>query len=301
MAVQASAINPIADLAEGWARPGRLRRLRRVARQQPLGVFGLVVLLLFVFLGVFGPQISPYNPRELQTGTPLASPSWDHFFGANKLGQDVFSRVIAGARVSLIISSTAVFLGAGVGSFLGILAGYYSRWIDYLVQRSSEAFAAFPGLVFYFLLMAAFGQGMKTIILAIAIGALFGGNRVLRGAAIAQRNALYIEAARSVGCPEWRIFLRHAVPNVLPLVVVVMSGALGGAILWESALSFLGLGLQPGTPSWGIDMSGANLSIARLGYWHVVVFPGIAISLVVLAANLLGDALRDVLDPRLRK
>lgn len=203
--------------------------------------------------------------------------------------------------MSLIISSAAVFLGAGVGSFLGILAGYYSRWIDYLVQRSSEAFAAFPGLVFYFILMAAFGQGMKTIIMAIAIGALFGGNRVLRGAAIVQRNSLYVEAARSIGCPEWRIFIRHAVPNVMPLVVVVMSGWLGGAILWESALAFLGLGVSPGTPSWGIDMSGGNLGIARLGYWHIVVFPGIAISLVVLAANLLGDALRDVLDPRLRK
>ena len=282
-------------------RLSRGRRLARVAKQQPLGVFGLVVLLGFVFLGIFGPYITPYDPRELRVGAPLSGPSTEHFFGTNKLGQDVFSRVIAGARISLEISSAAVLLGAGIGSFLGILAGYYSRWVDYLVQRSSEAFAAFPNLVLYFLLMAAFGQGVKTIIIAIGIGALFGGNRVLRGAAIVQRNALYIEAARSVGCPEWRVFLRHAVPNVLPLVVVVMSGTLGAAILAESALAFLGLGVQPGTPSWGIDMSGGNLSVARLGYWHIVVFPGIAISLVVLAANLLGDALRDVLDPRLRK
>ena len=282
-------------------RLSRGRRLARVAKQQPLGVFGLVVLLGFVFLGIFGPYITPYDPRELRVGAPLSGPSTEHFFGTNKLGQDVFSSVIAGARISLEISSAAVLLGAGIGSFLGILAGYYSRWVDYLVQRSSEAFAAFPNLVLYFLLMAAFGQGVKTIIIAIGIGALFGGNRVLRGAAIVQRNALYIEAARSVGCPEWRVFLRHAVPNVLPLVVVVMSGTLGAAILAESALAFLGLGVQPGTPSWGIDMSGGNLSVARLGYWHIVVFPGIAISLVVLAANLLGDALRDVLDPRLRK
>ncbi len=177
----------------------------------------------------------------------------------------------------------------------------YGRWIDYAVQRSGEAFAAFPSLVLYFLLIAAFGQGVKTIILAIGIGALFGGNRVLRGATIIERNKTYVEAARSTGCSEARILVRHVIPNVLPLVIVIMSGTLGAAILAESALAFLGLGVAPGTPSWGIDMSGSNLSYARLGYWHVVVFPGIAISLVVLGANLLGDALRDIWDPRLRK
>ena len=289
------------DVGLDVRRPGRLRRLGHIASKQPLGVFGLVVLSFFVLLGIFGPFIAPYDPRQLNSGTPLAGISRDHFFGTNQLGQDVFSRVIAGARISLQISSAAVFLGAGVGAFLGILAGYYSRWVDYLLQRSSEAFAAFPPLVFYFMLRAAFGQEVRTIIIAIGIGALFGSNRVLRGAAIVQRNALYVEAARTIGCSEWRIFFRHSIPNVMPFVVLVMSGTLGGAILFESTLAFLGIGVAPGTPSWGIDMSGGNLAIARLGYWHMIVFPGIAISLVVLAANLLGDALRDILDPRLRK
>jgi ABC-type dipeptide/oligopeptide/nickel transport system permease subunit len=235
----------------------------------------------------------------LSTGTPLAGPSLDHPFGVNHLGQDMFSRILAGARISFIISFWAIFLGAGAGAFLGILGGYYGRWVDYLVQRSGEAFAAFPGLVLYLMLRTAFGPTLKTIIIAIAIGALFGGNRVLRGQTILEKNQVYVEAARATGCSEWRIFIRHVMPNVLPLVVVLMSGALGAAVLAESGLAFLGLG--PEEASWGRDMSGSNLTIARNGYWHVVVFPGIAISLIVLGANLLGDSLRDIWDPRLRK
>jgi ABC-type dipeptide/oligopeptide/nickel transport system permease subunit len=262
-------------------------------------VFGLVVLVVFVFAGVFGPSLAPYNPEDLSVGRPLAGPSWSHPFGLNQNGQDIFSRIIAGARISLTISAAAIFIGASIGSFLGILAGYFGRWIDYVVQRSGEAFAAFPSLVLYFMLRAALGPGMKAIIAAIAIGALFGGNRVLRGATIIERNQVYVEAARAMGCSEWRIFMRHVIPNVLPLVIVLMSGALGAAILAESALAFLGLGVEEA--SWGRDMSGTNLSIARTGYWHVVVFPGLAISLVVLGANLLGDSLRDIWDPRLRR
>lgn len=287
----------------GWGavprRPGLGRRLLRTAGQHPAGVFGLIVLMLFVFAGVLGPSVAPYNPEELRVGRPLAGPSLSHPFGLNQNGQDIFSRIIAGARVSLTISAAAIFIGASLGSFLGILAGYFGRWIDYLVQRSGEAFAAFPSLVLYFMLRAALGPGMKAIIAAIAIGALFGGNRVLRGATIIERNQIYVEAARAMGCSEWRIFFRHVVPNVLPLVIVLMSGALGAAILAESALAFLGLGVEEA--SWGRDMSGTNLSIARTGYWHVVVFPGLAISLVVLGANLLGDSLRDIWDPRLRR
>jgi ABC-type dipeptide/oligopeptide/nickel transport system permease subunit len=264
-------------------------------------VFGLAVLSGFVFLGVFGEMLAPYPPREIGQGAPLAKPSWDHPFGLNSLGQDIFSRVLAGARISLIISGAAILLGSTVGSFLGILSGYYGRWVDYLIQRSGEAFAAFPGIILYFLLRTAFGQGPKTLIIAIGIGALFGGSRILRSQTIIERHATYVEAARAIGCSEPRIFLFHVLRNVMPLVVVLMSTSLGAAILAESALAFLGLGLEPGTPSWGLDMSGENLTFARLGYWHLVVFPGIAISLVVLAANLLGDALRDIWDPRLRK
>lgn len=294
----ATTVSTPLDLPRQHGRPGAARRLGRVARQHPAGAAGFFVLVLFVLAGVFGPAIAPYDPEALNVGRPLGGPSLEHPFGLNQNGQDMLSRIIAGARVSLIISSAAIFIGAATGSFLGILGGYYGRWLDYLIQRSGEAFAAFPSLVLYFMLRAALGPGINAIIAAIAIGALFGGNRVLRSATIVEARQAYVEAARAVGCSEWRIFMRHVLPNVLPLVIVIMSGALGAAILAESALSFLGLG--PDVVSWGRDMSGQNLSVARTGYWHVVVFPGMAISLVVLGANLLGDSLRDIWDPRLR-
>jgi ABC-type dipeptide/oligopeptide/nickel transport system permease subunit len=288
---------------DGWVapRPSPMRRAGRLARQYPLGVFGLVIMVGFVVLGVFGADIAPYNPRELRVGKPLEGPSWEHPFGLNSLGQDILSRVMAGARVSLIIGSASIFIGSTIGSFLGILGGYFGRWVDYTVQRSSEAFAAFPGIILYFLLRAAFGQGVKTIVISIAIGALFSGSRVLRSRTLVERAAQYVEAARAMGASEYRVFFNHIMRNLVPLVVVLMSTALGGAILAESALAFLGIGLEPTTPSWGLDMSGDNLTFARLGKWHIVVFPGLAITLVVLAANLLGDALRDIWDPRLRR
>ncbi len=288
------------ELTARRQRRGVLARIGRIAAEHPLGVFGFVVLLGFVFLGMFGPSIAPYDPKALRTGKPLSGISSAHLFGVNSLGQDVFSRILAGARISLIIGSASVLIGSSLGAFMGVLSGYRGGWVDYGLQRLSEAFTAFPNLVLYLMLITALGRGPKTIILSIAIGSLFGGHRVLRAATLAERNSTYVEAARSVGCSETRLFVWHVIPNILPLAVIIMSGALGGAILAESTLAFLGLGLAPGTPSWGIDMSGQSLSFARLGHWNLVVFPGIAISLVVLGANLLGDSLRDLWDPRLR-
>ena len=288
------------DRGGEWRRPGRLRRAGRLALEHPLGLFGLIVLVAFVLLGLFGPALAPYDPRALRTGKPLTGPASGHPFGLNNLGQDVFSRILAGTRTTQQISGAAVVIGGTLGSFIGVLSGFYGRWLDYALQRSSEAFAAFPNLILYLMLTTAFGRGPKTIILSISIGGLFGGSRVLRAATLVERSSVYIEAARALGCTERRIFLRHIIPNVLPLAVVLMSGLLGAAILAESTLAFLGLGVAPGTPSWGIDTSGSNLNFARLGHWNLVVFPGIAISLVVLGSNLLGDALRDIWDPRLR-
>lgn len=286
--------------ADESRRSSTVARLGRTAREHPLGVFGLLVLLLFVAGGLFGPALAPYDPRGLQVAPQLSGLSDAHWFGANALGQDVFSRVLAGARVSLLIGASSVLIGGGAGALIGMLSGFRGGALDFSLQRAGEAFIAFPNLVLYLLLTTAFGRGPLTIVVALSIGALFGGHRLLRAAALIERHSAYVEAERAVGASEARIFLRHIVPNVLPLTVVLMSGLLGGAILAESALAFLGLGVAPGTPSWGIDMSGQNLAFAREGHWNLVVFPGIAISLVVLAANLLGDTLRDIWDPRLR-
>jgi len=279
---------------------GRGRRLLRMARAHPLGVLGLVIMGGFIFTGIFGPSLAPYNPTALRTGKPLGGMSTAHWFGLNSLGQDIYSRVLAGARLSLIISSASVIVGSTLGALMGTLCGFKRGSLDFTLQRVSEAFNAFPTFIIYLMLITAFGRGPLTIICAIAVGALFGGHRVVRSATFLVSASSYVQAARSIGCSEKRVFFRYVVPNLLPIGIVLISGGIGGAILAESTLAFLGLGLAPGSASWGVDMSGQNLSFAALGHWNLVVFPGIAISLVVLGANLMGDSLRDVLDPRMR-
>jgi len=284
----------------GPARPGPGRRLLRLLRNHPLGLLGLAIIAGFVVVGVFGPSLAPYDPRTLHAGKPLAGMSAAHWFGTNSLGQDIYSRVLAGARISLIISSASVVIGSTLGALMGTLCGFKAGWLDFTLQRISEAFVAFPNFIIYLMLITAFGRGPLTIICAIAVGALFGGHRVVRSATFIVASSGYVQAARSIGCSETRIFFRYVVPNLLPIGIVLISGGIGGAILAESTLAFLGLGLAPGSASWGIDMSGQNLTFAALGHWNLVVFPGAAISLVVLGANLLGDSLRDLLDPRMR-
>lgn len=278
----------------------RARRLARLARRNPVGLGALCIVTAFFFVGVFGPYLAPEDPRKIDTSQQLEAPSWEHPFGTNKLGQDVLSRILAGARVSFVIGLMSVGIGFASGAALGIISGYFGRWVDYLIQRSGEAWAAFPQIILYLAFIAAFGQGLKTIAIAITIGALFGGSRVLRAVALVTRHQDYVEAARALGATEARILLQHVVPNVMPLVIVGASSVFAVSVLAEAAISFLGLGVAPGTPSWGIDISGESQALARSGKWWLVTFPGVAISLVVLGFNLLGDTLRDILDPRLR-
>jgi len=272
----------------------------RIAAHNPLGTVGAFLVLTFIFVGLFGPVIAPYNPREVNVEAQLQGPSLDHPMGTNRLGQDVLSRVLAGARLSLVIGSAAVFIGVLGGSLIGVISGYFGGVIDSFIQRTGEAGAAFPGLILYLTLIAALGRGEDTIIIGIAISALIGGSRVLRALTLVIKTSPFVEAARAAGATELRILATHIIPNVIPIAIVIASGALGAAVLAEAALSFLGIGVEPGTPSWGIDLQGRNLEDAKVGNWHLVMFPGIALSLVVLGFNLLGDTLRDVLDPRLR-
>lgn len=300
MAVQETATTAVAYEEEALPRATpTLIALGRIAQRNPLGVVGLVIVITFVFLGIFGPWLAPEDPRAINTAAQLQGPSWEHPFGTNKLGQDVFSRILAGARLSFIIGLNAVGIGFFAGALLGVVSGFYGRWVDYLIQRSGEAWAAFPAIILYLGFIAAFGPGLKTIILVIIIAALFGGSRVTRSLAMVIKSNDFVEATRSLGAGELRILARHIVPNIMPIVIVGASTVFGVSVLAEAALSFLGLGVAPGTPSWGIDMSGENLRLAR-HFPHLVIFPGLAISLVVLGFNLLGDTLRDILDPRLR-
>jgi len=292
-----------------WAAPAGVPyrvRLARLARRNPVGVVALLIVLAFVVLGAaqvisqdgFGVALAPEDPRALNAEEQFQGPSLAHPFGTNQSGNDMLSRVLAGTRISFLIGLMAITFGFIPGAFLGIVSGYYQRWLDYLIQRSGEAWTAFPVLFLYLAFIFAFGQGLKTIALVIIISAVFGGSRVLRAAAIVMKQNDFVEASRSVGASEVRILFHHMIPNVMPIVIVGASSVFAVSVLAEAALSFLGIGVAPGTPSWGIDLN-EGLDKARL-HPHLVIFPGIAISLVVLGFNLLGDTLRDILDPRLR-
>ena len=293
----------------GWSMPPKTPRrvvLGRLARRNPVGVIALVLVVAFCVLGVaqvvsqdiFGTVLAPYDPQEIQAEDQLQGPSWEHPFGTNQRGNDMFSRVLAGARVSFLIGLMAVTIGFIPGALLGIASGYYQRWLDYVIQRSAEAWSAFPLIFLYLALITAFGRGLQTIAIVIIISALFGGSRVLRAVSLLMKQTEFVHAARSLGASEVHILFKHVIPNVMPIIIVGASSVFAVSVLAESALSFLGIGVAPGTPSWGIDLN-EGLDKARF-YPYLVIFPGIAISIVVLGFNLLGDTLRDVLDPRLR-
>ena len=278
----------------------RWRGLLRVARNNPVGTLGFLLVVAFILMGTFGPYLTPYSPTGVDASAQLDGPSLAHPLGTNGLGQDMLSRVLAGARLSLVIGAAAVGIGVVGGALIGVISGYFGGMIDSVIQRTGEAGAAFPGLILYLTLIAAIGRGVDTIIIGIAISAIIGGSRVLRSMTLVVKTSPFVEAARSAGATELRILFTHIIPNVMPIIIVLASTALGAAVLAEAALSFLGIGVEPGTPSWGADLQGRNVDDAKVGYWYLVAFPGLALSLVVLGFNLLGDTLRDILDPRLR-
>lgn len=286
---------------ESWELPAEKPFLVRVSRpwvQNPAGFFGLIVVIGFIVLGIIGPWIAPYDPRAINADAQYSSPSWDHLFGTTKLGQDIYSRILAGARLSLTFGFAVMIFGFIPGTALGIASGHFGRWLDYAIQRSGEAWAAIPQLPILFIVIAAIGPGLRAVIIVIAIGALFGGSRLLRAVALVEKHKEYIFAARAVGATEWGILTRYVIPNIMPFVLVGLSSVFAVAIIAEATLSFLGLGAETGTPGWGGDLASNQRDAIQRPM--LVLWPGLAISIVVLGFNLLGDTLRDILDPRLR-
>ena len=286
---------------ESWELPKNrsfLSKMGKLARDNPIGALSLLVVVAFAVLGVIGASLTPYPPKDLDATSQYLSPSASHLFGTTKFGQDIFSRILAGARIDLKFGTVVLIFGFIPGTALGIVSGYFGRWIDYVIQRSGEAWGAFPQLFLLLTFVAAFGPGLKTVELVVAIAALFGGSRLMRVVALVEKRKEYVIGARSTGASEFRLLWRHVLPNIMPFILVGLSSVFAGAVLVESALSFLGLGVSPGEPSWGADLS-TGVGQGSTYPW-LVIFPGLAISLVVLAFNLLGDTLRDILDPRLR-
>lgn len=273
----------------------RWRNVLETARSNPLGAFGLVLIVVFGLMAVFAPWIAPYDPDTVSANTN-AGMSGEHWFGTERLGRDIFSRVVWGARISLSVAFISVIGGGTIGIIIGIISGYTGGAVDSVIQRTVDTAIAFPALLLLLIITQSFEPSFRTIVFALMIAVIPGVTRVVRGAVLSEKNNQYIEAARASGAWGPRVLFRHVLPNVVALGIIVMTTLLGGIILAEAALSFLGLGI-PGVPSWGQDVNSA-----RNFPYHIpaAFFPGAAITLTVLGFNLLGDSIRDIADPRLR-
>lgn len=283
--------------------PQRLRRgLLRFCRTKPLGAFGAVIVIMLVAMAFFPGIFTSQDPNP--SPPPLAEryegPSASHWFGTDNFGRDVYTRLVYGARTSITIGFGVVIISSFLAAFLGVVSGYFGGWADMLIQRLVDIGIALPGLIFIILVVTTLQNLPITLRIIMPVGVLIalGSSRVIRGAAISTKQNQYVEAARVIGATDSRIIARHVLPNVMAIVIVGASIQIGGAVLVESALSFLGYGIPPPTPSWGRMLNDSRSQLSN--YPHLLIFPTLAIFLTVYSFNMLGDALRDVLDPRLR-
>jgi len=278
----------------------RLKALRRFLYQKPLGAIGGIIVALMVLMAIFANVLATHDPIRTYAMQTLAPPSTEHWLGTDHLGRDVYSRLVHGARISLAVGLSSTILGAVLGGLVGLLSGYLGGAADLTAQRLMDIMQGLPLLVLALVMAAALGPSLPNVILAISIPLVPRAARVIRSSTLAIREMTYIEAARAIGVGGSRIAFRHILPNTLGPFIVLTTAQLGSAILVESSLSFLGLGVPEPYPSWGRMLSVSAAEFAQQAPW-VVIFPGVAISLAVFGSNLLGDALRDVLDPRLRQ
>jgi peptide/nickel transport system permease protein len=284
-----------------WVRPRarRLPSLLRLARRKYLGTVSLLVLVAVAATAIFAPWVAPHNPIAVHTDQGLAPPSLQHLFGTDELGRDLLSRVIYGARVSLTVGITSVAFGAALGIPIGLTSAFFGGKYDLFVQRFIDSLQAFPSLVLAMVMVATLGDSLQNVILAIGITFIAWNARITRATAMSVQQNLYVDAARVVGASNWRIMFRYVLANSWAPIIVTITTALGAAIIREASLSFLGLGPPPPNPTWGSMLSGSARNYMQTAPWMALA-PGIAITITVLAFNLLGDAVRDVLDPRLR-
>ena len=276
-----------------------LRALGRFARRKPLGAIGAVIVVALLVMAVFAEQIAPYGYDETIRGARMQSPSAKYWLGTDNLSRDIWSRIVYGARVSVTVGFATVGLAVVLATTIGVSSGYFGGMYDLVVQRVVDAWLSFPYLVIVLSVMAVLGPGLFNVVLSLAIIIAAVNSRVIRGATITIAHGTYVEAARAVGCGHARIIVRHILPNVTATIIILATIGLGTAILAESALSFLGFGVPPPYPAWGAMLSGSGRTYMFRAPW-MAIWPGVAISLAVFGFNMLGDALRDVLDPRLR-
>ena len=273
--------------------------VRRLFREKPVGAAAAMVFLLFVVCGVFADVLAPYGFNEIHMLERLKAPSWQHWFGTDNLGRDMFSRCLYGAQLSVIIGLSAAALATLISVLIGLLSGYLGGKVDMVVQRVVDAYMSFPELVILIAVVSVVGPGMPQIICILSLVLGIGGSRIIRSAVVSARENMYVHAAQSIGASTGRVLWRHLLPNIMPPIIVLFTTRVGAAILIESGLSFLGLGVPPPAPTWGGLLSGSGRTYMFQGPW-LALAPGLCLTAVVYATNVFGDALRDLLDPRMR-
>ncbi|HWV36267.1 MAG TPA: nickel transporter permease [Thermomicrobiales bacterium] len=284
-----------------WSLSAEQKRAIRRFRQSPLSMVGLAIVVVLVLVAVIGPFFVPY-PKDasgaVHISDKLLPPSTTHWFGTDHVGRDVLSRLVIGARISLLAGVTVIIMAVLIGTLLGAIAGFYGGWAETVIMRVTDIFLTIPDLILAMAFAAALGPGLRNVMIAVSLVWWPGYCRLVRGNVIALRNAQFAEAAQALGSSKLRILFRHVLPNAFPTVLVKASMDVGFAVLTTASLGFIGLGTQPPTPDWG-QMVSEGRKYIRDAWWYST-FPGMAILLTVMATNLLGDGLRDILDPRSR-
>lgn len=278
-------------------RVNRRNTLKRFLRNRS-AVAGVIILVIIVLAAIFAKQIAPYPYDEQNLNNILQTPSRDHLFGTDNFGRDLFTRVLYGARISLVVGFVSVGIGSIIGGIIGAISGYYGGKMDDIVMRVMDVLQAIPSMIMAISVAAMLGTGLKNAMIAIGVTLIPRFARVTRSSVLTVKGMEYVEAANALGAGDWRIILTHLIPNSLAPIIVQVTLSMALAILQAASLSFIGLGVQPPTPEWGSMLSSARGFITTT--WHFALFPGLAIMLSVISINMIGDGLRDVLDPRLK-
>ena len=271
----------------------------RLVKEKPLGTASGIIVLILIFVAIFADVVAPYPYKEIHLADSFQGPSARYLLGTDQLGRDSLSRLIQGARISILIGLTVTTLDVVISTLIGGISGFLGGKFDLLVQRWCDAWTTFPGLLLLLTIMSLVGRGLPQIILVLGIAGGIGGSRVLRGTVIAIKESDYFLAAEAVGSPRLRTFFRHVIPNVMPVIIIAFSISIGGVILSLASLSFLGYGLPPGIPDWGGMLSAEGRRFMEQAP-RLALLPGLCLTIVVYCLNMFGDALRDLLDPRLR-
>ena len=280
-------------------RAGFATFFKRLVKEKPLGTVGLAITLFLIFVTIFADVLAHYGINDIQPDHILNPPSSAFWFGTDNLGRDIYSRVVYGARISVVVGLSATMISIVISTFIGMFSGYLGGVFDLIVQRVVDAVMCIPVLILMIVIISVVGSGMTQTILVIGVIIGIRGSRIVRSAVIGIKENVYIHASRCIGCSFWRILFKHILPNIMAPLIVLFSTRVPTAVLTEASLSFLGLGVPPPTPSWGGMLSGSGRQYMFVAPWMVTA-PGLALASVVYGINIFGDAVRDLLDPRLR-